>query len=57
MRPRARESINHSAELDAFIRALPILSNIERYERRAYSRRNKAVQRLSDWQLRTRLGS
>jgi hypothetical protein len=45
------------AELDAFIGALPILSNIERYERRAYSRRDKAVQRLSDLQLLTRLGS
>ena len=45
------------AELDAFIGALPILSNIERYERRAYSRRNKAVQRLSDLQLLARLRS
>jgi hypothetical protein len=33
---------------EAFVRALPVLRQIERYERRAYSRRKKAAARLND---------
>jgi hypothetical protein len=38
-----------------FIAALPILSSIERYERRTLSRRKKALQTLSDLQLMAQL--
>jgi len=34
--------------VDAFVRALPTLGRIERYERRAYARRKKALTRLED---------
>jgi hypothetical protein len=46
---------------NAFLRALPTLSRIDRYERRAYSRHKKALQTLNDLQtmaqLRRELGS
>ena len=40
---------------DAFARALPALKQIERYERRAYSRRKRAVARLNDLRLFSQL--
>ncbi|MEJ2375943.1 MAG: hypothetical protein P8Y71_11175 [Pseudolabrys sp.] len=42
---------------DGFIKALPALQRIERYERRAYSRRKNAVARLHDLRLLQHLKS
>jgi hypothetical protein len=42
---------------DGFIQALPALQRIERYERRAYSRRKNAVARLHDLRLLQHLKS
>jgi hypothetical protein len=39
----------------AFVAALPMLYSFERYERRAYSRRKKALQTMSDLQLMAQL--
>jgi hypothetical protein len=40
---------------EAFVVALPSLQRIERYERRAYSRRAKAVARLNDLRMLSQL--
>jgi hypothetical protein len=48
----------HSSVLAAFDKlsaALPIVYSTDRYERRAYSRRKKALQKLNDLQLMAQL--
>jgi hypothetical protein len=54
-----REAFNETSRLssidapivDAFVRAFPTLSRIERYERRALARRKKVLARLEDLQV------
>ncbi len=50
--PRTAASSNEVGSLaGAVVRAMPILRQIERYERRVYSRRAKAIVRLNGLQL------
>jgi hypothetical protein len=54
--PDASTQLGTSAEIaHAFVQALPSLSAMERYERRAYSRRKKALAHLHDLQQIARL--
>ncbi len=48
---------NVGAEVETFVKALPTLSSMERYERRAYSRGKKALQCFNDLQQIAQLKS